>query len=26
LLNSYVERLPDQFVVVTEKRVRFAKL
>jgi predicted nuclease of predicted toxin-antitoxin system len=25
LLNSYADRLPDQFVVVTEERVRFAK-
>jgi len=25
LLNSYANRLPDQFVVVTEERVRFAR-
>lgn len=25
LLHSYADRLPDQFVVVTEKSVRFAK-
>ncbi len=25
LLNSYVDRLPDQFVVATEEKVRFAK-
>ncbi len=25
LLNSYADRLPDQFVVVTEEKVRFAK-
>ena len=25
LLDKYVERLPDAFVVVTEKQVRFAK-
>ena len=25
LLNSYADRLPDQFVVVTEERVRFAR-
>jgi predicted nuclease of predicted toxin-antitoxin system len=25
LFNTYSERLPDQFVVVTEKSVRFAK-
>lgn len=25
LLNSYADRLPDQFVVATEEKVRFAK-
>jgi predicted nuclease of predicted toxin-antitoxin system len=25
LLSSYADRLPDQFVVATEERVRFAK-
>ncbi len=25
LLTSYVDRLPEQFVVVTEEKVRFAK-
>lgn len=25
LLNSYADRLPDQFVVVTETKVRFAR-
>jgi predicted nuclease of predicted toxin-antitoxin system len=25
LLNNYIDRLPDSFVVVTEKQVRFAR-
>lgn len=26
LLESYIDRLPDQFVVVTERTVRFARV